>query len=61
MFEGDRFMRRTEVSAVTALSRSSIYKKMDCGEFPRPIRIGTRAVAWPASRVYAWMESQANS
>ena len=41
-----RLLRRPEVQSRTGLSRSSIYSKMDAGEFPRPRRIGKRAVAW---------------
>ncbi|KIN79598.1 DNA-binding protein [Sulfitobacter mediterraneus KCTC 32188] len=28
---------------------------MDREEFPRPIRIGKRAVAWPQSAIEAWL------
>lgn len=48
-------LRRPAVEAATGLSRSTIYAMMDCGEFPRPIRIGRRAVAWPESAVLAWL------
>ncbi len=48
-------LRRPAVEAATGLSRSTIYEMMDRGEFPRPIRIGRRAVAWPESAVIAWL------
>ncbi|QJF51977.1 helix-turn-helix transcriptional regulator [Roseobacter ponti] len=51
----DTHLRRPAVQAVTGLSRSSIYEMMDKGEFPRPVRIGKRAVAWPQSAVEAWL------
>jgi prophage regulatory protein len=51
----NRHLRRPAVEAATGLSRSSIYAMMDSGEFPRPIRIGRRAVAWPESAVLAWL------
>ncbi len=41
----DRLLRRPDVEAVTGLSRSSLYAKMDSGDFPCPVRIGARAVA----------------
>ena len=31
---------------------------MDRGEFPRPIRIGKRAVAWPESAIDAWLKTR---
>ena len=40
------------------MSRSSIYKMMQNGEFPRPVRIGPAAVRWRASDITAWVESQ---
>lgn len=50
-----KHLRRPAVEAATGLSRSTIYDMMDRGDFPRPIRIGRRAVAWPESEVLAWL------
>lgn len=50
----DTLLRRKAVEAETGLSRSSIYRMMDEGEFPRPIRIGKRAVAWRTSTIEQW-------
>lgn len=41
-----KIFRRPAVEAATGLSRSSIYALMAAGKFPRPIRIGGRAVGW---------------
>ena len=38
MTEHNRLLRRKEVEALTALSRSSLYRKMREGTFPEPIR-----------------------
>ena len=43
----DRLLRRPEVEALTGLARATIYQKMAAGHFPRPVKIGIRAVAWP--------------
>jgi len=51
-------LRRPAVEKATGLSRSTIYDMMDRGEFPRPIRIGRRAVAWPESAVVAWLAAR---
>ena len=54
----DRMLRRPEVEAMTGMSCSNIYRKMDRGEFPRPRRIGTGpmgAVGWLLSEVEEWM------
>lgn len=54
----DLHLRRPAVEAATGLSRSTIYDMMDRGEFPRPIRIGRRAVAWPESAIVAWLANR---
>ncbi|CAN5390657.1 hypothetical protein BH11PSE11_BH11PSE11_12330 [soil metagenome] len=38
--------KRPKVEARTGQSRSSIYQQMSEGQFPTPVRIGVRAVAW---------------
>lgn len=54
----DRLLRRREVEAITGLSRSSIYRLMQDGEFPRPVRVGPAAVRWRSGDVTAWLESR---
>ncbi len=51
----EHHLRRPAVEAATGLSRSTIYDMMQRGEFPRPIRIGRRAVAWPESKITEWL------
>ena len=54
----DRLLRRTEVEELTGLSRSSIYRRMADGEFPRPVRVGALAVRWKESDITAWIQSR---
>lgn len=60
----DRFQRRPTVEQMTGLSRSTIYAKMDPRsplhdpEFPKPVRLGKRAVAWRESEIIAWMNGR---
>ena len=54
-------LRRPSVEAITGLSRSSIYAMMDAGDFPRPVRVGKRAVAWPQSAIEAWLANRPTS
>lgn len=49
-----RLLRRPEVERQTGLSRTSIYRQMDEGTFPRPQRIGRRAVAWCEAAIEKW-------
>ena len=54
----DRLLRRRQVEEVTGLTRSSIYRLMQDGQFPRPVRVGPAAVRWKASDITVWLESR---
>ncbi len=51
-------LRRPEVERETGLSRSTIYERIAAETFPRPRRIGPRAVAWASSDIEAWKAAQ---
>ena len=51
----DRMLRRKEVEQITGRSRSAIYEGMASGTFPKPVKIGARAVAWPESVIRQWI------
>ncbi len=53
----DTLLRRPEVENRTGLSRSTLYDWMKRGNFPLPVRLGTRLVAWRESEVTAWLEA----
>ena len=51
--------RLPQVKKETSLSRSSIYKRITDGTFPRQIRLGGgRAVGWLASEIQDWIQQQ---
>ena len=52
----EKLLRRPDVEEITGLSRASIYAMMSKGNFPRPLRLGPRAVAWRASDVQEWID-----
>ncbi|WP_171132750.1 MULTISPECIES: AlpA family transcriptional regulator [unclassified Ruegeria] len=54
----EKHYRRTEVEEITGLSRSTIYDMMNRGEFPRPVRLTTKAVRWPESLIRGWLENR---
>lgn len=54
-----RMLRRPEVESRTGLSRSTIYAMMTEGTFPKPVRLGKRAVGWPESVIAEWLDSRA--
>ena len=54
----DRLLRRREVEQMVGLSRTSIYRLMDSGDFPHPIRVGPRAVRWRLRDIEQWMSER---
>lgn len=51
----DRFIRCSEVVAITGISRSSVYARMAEGNFPRPVRVGSHSVRWKQSEIENWV------
>ena len=47
-----------DVMKMTGLSRSTIYLYMARDEFPKPVRIGLRAVAWRKEQVELWIKQK---
>lgn len=48
-------LRLPDVKQKTGQSRSTIYEKIQRGEFPAPVKIGERAVGWVEAEVDAWV------
>jgi prophage regulatory protein len=44
-----KIVRRPEVLELLCISRSNLYKKIEQGLWPKPISLGSRAVAWLSS------------
>ncbi|GGG72004.1 helix-turn-helix transcriptional regulator [Edaphobacter dinghuensis] len=49
---GETLLRLPDVMGRTGLSRSAVYASEG---FPKPVKIGGRAVAWLQSEVEAWI------
>lgn len=54
----DRLIRLQQVLHLTGLSRSSLYRKVNEGEFPTSVNLGERAVAWRYRDVREWIDSR---
>ena len=48
------FLRLPEVKAVTGMSKSSLYDLIRANNFPAPVRLGPRTVAWVRSEIQQW-------
>ena len=63
-----RFIRLPEVLSRTGYGRTTIYRKMEDGSFPRSVKLDgppkdpnafdSRAIAWIEDEVEQWMESR---
>ncbi len=56
-----RLLRCEEVEARTRLSRCTIYRRMRDGSFPKPLKMGVRAVRWCESEIEAWLAARPRS
>lgn len=54
----ERILRLATVLDRTGLSRSTLYRKIDAGEFPRQVKISERCVGWYGSRVNKWLDQR---
>jgi prophage regulatory protein len=64
----NRLIRLNEVLSRTGYGRTSIYRKMDEGSFPKCLKLGSptknptqfdcRAIAWIEDEVDQWVESR---
>lgn len=53
-----KFIRLTGVCEMTGYCRSSIYAHVAEGNFPKPVHLAGRAVAWVESEVQQWMRQR---
>ncbi|ELK4798151.1 AlpA family transcriptional regulator [Pseudomonas aeruginosa] len=53
-----RVIRLRVVIDVTGLGRSTIYKLISAGEFPRPVPLVGRSVGWVESEVHEWIKAR---
>ncbi|MFD1701701.1 helix-turn-helix transcriptional regulator [Methylopila henanensis] len=54
---GDRLLRLRDVQQMTTLGRTTIYRFMAAGRFPRPLDVGVGCSRWRESQIVAWMDA----
>lgn len=54
----DKFIRKSEVSKLTGLSSTSIWRLSKTGAFPKSIKIGKYTVRYSLNEVLAWIETK---
>ncbi|XLP07234.1 AlpA family transcriptional regulator [Alteromonas marina] len=50
-----RLMKLRDVMHTTGLARSTVYKYIADGNFPKPVSLGERNVAWLENEIQDWI------
>ena len=50
-------LRRKDIENQFGLSRSTIYAMIANGRFPKPVKLGHRAVGWRSDDLQSWFDS----
>lgn len=53
-----RLIRRQEVQHRVGVGRSTIYRWMADGSFPKPVQLGKRSVGWIEHEIDDWLRSR---
>lgn len=50
-------IRINKLIELTCLSRSTIWRRVHAGEFPRPLKLGGRSIGWKSTDVIEYLEA----
>ena len=53
----DRILRLNSVLDRTGLSRSTLYRKVHDGSFPKQLKLSQRCAGWRESAINSWMRN----
>jgi prophage regulatory protein len=54
----DRILRPRAAARRAGIGRTTLYREIQRGTFPRPIRLSARLTGWPESTIAAWLASR---
>ncbi|MGF6095731.1 helix-turn-helix transcriptional regulator [Pseudomonas sp. 18175] len=52
------FLRQVQVLALIPVSKSTLWRRVQAGSFPAPLKLSERVTVWRAEDVQAWMQAQ---
>lgn len=53
------FIRQSQlIPAIIPFSSATLWRKVNDGSFPAPVKLSERITAWPVESVRAWMKSR---
>lgn len=53
-----KLIKLKAVMDCTGLARSTVYKFIAEGRFPKPVKLGVRMVAWVESEIQQWIQDK---
>lgn len=56
-----QLLRLQQVMQTTGLARSTIYKLMALHQFPTPLKLTSKTIAWPSKDIEGWIASRPRS
>ncbi len=57
----EKYLSLREVTAACKVHASTVWRWVKTGDFPRPIRLGPKAVRWRESDIAAWNQERAEA
>ena len=51
-----RLLRFAEVMALTGVGRTQLYRKINSGDFPQPVRVGPKSIRFLDSDIQGWID-----
>ena len=55
------FLRQPQVLVFVPISRSTLWRRIQAGTFPGPVKLSARVTAWRAEDVRNWITAQGQS
>ncbi|WP_425512818.1 helix-turn-helix transcriptional regulator [Xanthomonas arboricola] len=52
------FLRLPQVLARVPISRSTLWRRVNDGTFPRPLKLSARVTVWRSEEIDGWMHEQ---
>jgi prophage regulatory protein len=53
-----KYIRAQELATILAVHRTTLWRWVRDGHFPRPVRLGPNTVAWDSIQVDVWLASR---
>jgi prophage regulatory protein len=52
------FIRERQILTMLPFSKSTLWRKVNDGTFPKPVKLSERVTAWRVDEIHEWMVSQ---